>query len=173
MKMYQAIASTAGAYHRCVASDNTVWRERHSDYLTKLESFLPSGSGVDRGTKIIVDETNDDRITLDLAFHHMNERGFYSGWTEHRAIVTPTFSGFSVKITGRDRDGIKEYLSDLIHHSLSGDAPVARVLPDAAAPAPAAWIDDAARSHRSEVIDWLVSRGWDRDAQPSTAPIPV
>lgn len=74
---------------------------------------LPSGSGIDCGTKIDLDASNRNKLVLLAAYHHMNESGMYDGWTEHRIIVVPDLaSGFTLNITGRNRNGIKEYLYD-------------------------------------------------------------
>ena len=49
----------------------------------------------------------------------MNEYGAYVGWTEHDVIVTPAFDGFNLRVTGRDRNQIKEYIGDVFHTWLS------------------------------------------------------
>ena len=44
------------------------------------------------------------------------------GWTEPTIVVTPTLSsGFNLKITGRDRNQIKDYLGELFQVALSAD----------------------------------------------------
>jgi hypothetical protein len=43
----------------------------------------------------------------------MNEHGMYDGWTRHAITIRPTFDGIDVRIGGRDRNGIKEYLADV------------------------------------------------------------
>ena len=46
-------------------------------------------------------------------FHHMNDGGFYDGWTEHSVVVTPSLVyGFDTRITGRDRNDIKNYIGE-------------------------------------------------------------
>lgn len=42
----------------------------------------------------------------------MNECGYYDGWTAHTITVTPSFSGFNLLISGRDRNDIKAYIRD-------------------------------------------------------------
>ena len=77
---------------------------------------MPSGSGVDSGTKLL-DNSTPDRLVFQADFHHMDENGFYDGWTEHQIIVTPSLAyGFNVRITGRNRNEIKDYLADLFNH---------------------------------------------------------
>jgi hypothetical protein len=88
--------------------------------FTYQKNHLPSGSGVDRGCKIDLDDSGPEKIVITFGFHHMDEHGSYDGWTDHKAIITPSLHfGFNLRITGKDRNGIKEYLSDLFHRVLS------------------------------------------------------
>lgn len=96
-----------------------VKRER----LKKLQDLLPSGSGFDSGTQIN-DATRPDRLVLDTAFHHLSEHGYYTGWTEHSVIVTPSLvSGFDLRITGRNRNNIKDYIAEEFDYALRQDVP--------------------------------------------------
>lgn len=38
--------------------------------------------------------------------------GMYVGWTEHTITVTPSFIGLNVKVSGRNRNEIKDYIAD-------------------------------------------------------------
>lgn len=113
-KLYEIIASTIQARINCQKSGNMEWEDKHKDTLTDIErNELPSGSGIDCGTKILLDECREDKIVLLCEFHHMNENGFYDGWTEHKIIITPSLvSDIDIHITGKDRNHIKEYLAD-------------------------------------------------------------
>lgn len=113
------IASTCDALHNCRAYNNEMWAKIHTETLQKLEQLLPSGSGVDAWTKILVDKSTRCAVYLETSFHHMNEAGFYDGWTEHTIKVSPEFDGFDLRISGKNRNQIKEYLGELFHHSLS------------------------------------------------------
>ena len=84
-----------------------------------VKEHLPRGSGVDCGTTIVWSKTDRSKITFEVSFHHMDEHGGYDGWTEHLVIVTPEFDGINIRVTGRDRNGIKEYLADLYHDALT------------------------------------------------------
>lgn len=110
MKVYQAIASAIAAmpHH---------WARERLDLIER--EYLPSGSGIDAGCKVLVEESREDRLVIQTAFHHMDENGYYDGWTHHKAIITPSLLyGFDVRITGRDKRGIKEYLGDLFFQML-------------------------------------------------------
>lgn len=76
---------------------------------------LPSGSGIDAGTKISMQESKPNKIVFAFSFHHMDEKGSYDGWTDHKAIFTPSFDfgGYKLRITGKDRNQIKNYLYEL------------------------------------------------------------
>ena len=118
MKVYQEIVSLSNAIENCIKTGNVEWQEKHTDNLEWIvKQFLPSGSGIDCGTKLV--SADDKKIVLSLSYHHMNDNGYYDGWTEHKAIITPSFHGIDIRITGRDRNGIKDYLSDVVWESLN------------------------------------------------------
>ncbi len=81
----------------------------------------PRGSGIDNGT-FLGETSSKKKLVFVTAFHHMDEHGGYDGWTEHRVVVTPEFQGFSLRVTGCDRNGIKDYLGELFHSWLSSEA---------------------------------------------------
>lgn len=118
-KLYQEIASTVGAFHRCVHGNNNEWEKKHEEHILKLVyDHMPSGSGWDCATKIDLDSSSEDRLVFYGSFHHMNEVGYYDGWTDHRIFVTPSFNGFDLRITGPNRNDIKEYLHQLFDAAL-------------------------------------------------------
>ena len=102
---------------RCIASNNTEWVKRWSLMITALCTLLPSGSGIDDGTR--VQEVDSRRVILELTFHHLNDVGNYDGWTEHKIRVTPGWRGPELTISGRDRNEIKHYLHDVYHSCLT------------------------------------------------------
>lgn len=107
----QHIASAVQARLNCKASGNQEWYEKHTDRAEDLvEVYMPSGSGFDMGTKIDWQKSNADKIVFDTSFHHMNGNGYYDGWTEHQVVVTPSFQGLNLRVTGRDRNDIKDYI---------------------------------------------------------------
>jgi hypothetical protein len=120
-KVYQQIASLIQARQNCQQTGNTDWESRHEDRIYSLvNEYMPSGSGIDNGTSIDLDASTPEKLVFSFGYHHMNESGYYVGWSEHRLIVTPSLaSGFDLRITGRDRDQIKEYLADVYSAALS------------------------------------------------------
>lgn len=121
MKLYQTLASMVGSYHRCAKSGNVEWREKwEACIVAAVKSQLPSGSGFDSGPCIDLEKSTEENLFLDAAFHHMNENGFYDGWTAHTVHVMGSLAyGFQLRVTGRDRNEIKSYIGEVFHDVLS------------------------------------------------------
>jgi hypothetical protein len=121
-RFVEILASAVQARLNCIKSGNTEWRDKHEDRIGKLvDRYMPSGSGFDNGTKIDFDRSSGEKLVFYTSFHHMTE-GMYNGWTEHTLTVVPSFmGGFSLKISGRDRNGIKEYIGDCVANILGDE----------------------------------------------------
>lgn len=115
------ISSLLEAIENCKTSGNGEWQERHRIRLVELvDRYLPSGSGIDSGTKLDRDKTTAQKLVFAMNFHHMNDGGYYDGWTEHELTVIPTFCGIEVsRVTGSNRNEIKNYLADVLRDSLN------------------------------------------------------
>lgn len=124
-KLFQRIATRVDARAICAKANNAEWFSRHEDAAIALtKHFMPSGSGVDCGTAIDLDKSTGERLIFTTSFHHMDDAGGYDGWTNHSVFVIPSLQfGFLLRITGRDRNGIKEYLHELFSHALDQDIP--------------------------------------------------
>jgi len=112
------ISDAMRALENCTASGNDyadIWRDRLEQAARDL---LPSGSGFDNGTQIDFEESRAGRVVLKTAFHHMTEAGFYDGWTYHAIILTPAFGSPALRVMGRDRNGIKEYIAEAVGAAL-------------------------------------------------------
>jgi hypothetical protein len=125
MPLYRALAMTLDAYNRCVETKNTEWQEKHNETLEKLCESLPSGSGIDNGTSVDWDKSSDEKLVLYFGFHHMDENGFYAGWTQHTLTVLPSLQfGITLKISGPNRNDIKEYLHETYHQALTEEVEI-------------------------------------------------
>ena len=113
--LYKHIVSSVVARANCQKTGNTEWELKHAETLeTIARECLPSGSGIDNGTQIDLDASTEDKIVLTTAFHHMDDGGYYDGWTDHTVTVTADLlSTISLKISGRNRNEIKDYLYDV------------------------------------------------------------
>src|SRR3990172_7258877 len=101
------LARAVDAHLRSVAHGNTEWTLKHEEEI--------------------------ERIILYGGYHHMNESGMYDGWTEHEIWVRASLvSGIDLKITGRDRHEIKDYLYEMFQYALTRDAPERKVVTDVA-----------------------------------------
>lgn len=122
-KVYQAIARRIDALRRCPPE----WVIKHAECIDSLvRDHMPSGSGFDAGTQFDIEPhvaSPADLLVFQTAFHHMNESGMYDGWTNHKIIVRPSLQhGFTLSVTGRDRNGIKEYIADVFHAALDSES---------------------------------------------------
>ena len=80
--------------------------------LGKLMETAPSGSGFDNGTT--VELGRNGTLLFNTSFHHMNDGGYYDGWTEHTVRVKPTLAwSFDLTVSGRNRNDIKDYIAEV------------------------------------------------------------
>ena len=115
MKIYQSIARKIEAIQNCVNSGNKEFECKHTDAIFALvKDTAPSGSGIDAGTKFDLGSSTSDKLVFQSRFHHMDDNGMYDGWTDHTIKVTPCLAhGFSLKISGANRNEIKTYLHEV------------------------------------------------------------
>jgi len=111
-RTYAALASAIQARQNCIASHNTEWEDRWGNLIASIMDDAPNGSGFDSGTELIDLSTTATKLVFTTAFHHMDENGMYDGWTEHTVTVTPAFDGIDIRVSGRNRNDIKEYIAE-------------------------------------------------------------
>ena len=122
----RAFSEALQAMRNCEKSGNAEWRERWIDYIAKLQSELPHGSGLDGKVEFILDKCNSRRVVIFVEFHHM-KHGYYVGCTDHEIVATATHCGTHIRVTGRDRNGIKDYLAELFYDALTQPAPELKI----------------------------------------------
>lgn len=118
MKLYQAIAQN----EQLLRHKNVMIREYAETRKERILALLPNGSGFDNGTLIV--EASEKRIVFATGFHHMDDNGFYCGWTQHRVVVRASLShGFTLYVSGVNKRDIKDYISEvfdsLMHEEFS------------------------------------------------------
>ena len=119
--LYWHLASSIDARLNCANGKNPEWFEKHEETIEQFaKDFLPSGSGIDSGCTIDLDKSNGEKIVIHTSYHHMNDGGYYDGWTEHTITVVPSLQfDFTLNISGRNRNMVKEYLYDVFREALS------------------------------------------------------
>lgn len=129
-ELAQAIQARANCKGHFDEPKNGEWFAKHTETIKRLVNLLPSGSGIDTGPTLNLDESHAEKFVFNLDYHHMNENGFYDGWTFHTLTVTPSFtSGVNIRISGRNRNDIKDYLHDTFHTALCADVTYHVLLP--------------------------------------------
>lgn len=119
------LASCLQAIRNCQECGNVERQARHLERIRFIErNYLPSGSGLDNGTRVDIDSCRADRIVLTTAYHHMNENGYYDGWTDHVVTVRPAFDGLEIKVSGRNRNDIKDHIAETFDWCLNVYHPV-------------------------------------------------
>ena len=122
MKLYKKIANVTG-WTPLTAE----FKIEKMDKLDELSNLLPSGSGIDSGCTIDEEKSTRNKIVIHSSFHHMDENGFYCGWSEFTVTAIPDFmNDFNLKIVGNHAiypafSDIKDYLYELFRESLNKD----------------------------------------------------
>ena len=119
--LYQIIASLVTARHNCERTGNGEWQSRHYRRLNKIVSdHMPSGNGLNNGMSIDANQSNEDKLIFRTSYQHMNDAGYYDGWTDHNVTVRASLlNEITIYISGRDRNNIKEYLHDVFFNALT------------------------------------------------------
>ena len=126
-KLYKALATVSQAQANALKNGNDEWAGIWEDVLDKLADRLPSGSGFDSGTSIV--EFANGKLILETAFHHMNEGGFYIGWSHHKIKVVPDLvTDFALEIGGRNYRDVKDYIGDLFNEVLNEEVDLDAIL---------------------------------------------
>jgi hypothetical protein len=108
------LARTFAAYQNCVKAKNEEWEIKHETAIFEMCKNLPHGSGLDGAMIFCHDLSTPEKLVFFFEFHHMDENGYYDGWTEHNLIITPSLQfGYNMRITGRNKGDVKTYLYDL------------------------------------------------------------
>ena len=118
--LYKAIASKLQAIESCKQSDNSEWLDKHTQSLeTLVNDYMPCGSGIDTGTTLNFDISTSNKLVFTFSYHHMSEHGFYTRWTEHKLIVSPSMVyDFDMYITGSNFNDNKDYLYQTFEYAL-------------------------------------------------------
>lgn len=118
--LVRILATHIDARENCRKSGNDDWFTNHTQMVRDLmRNHMPLGSGIDTGTKIYLDDSTSEKLVFECSFHHMDDTGHYDGWTAHKITVRPSLiHGYTLTISGRDRNDIKEYLHQTFRAAL-------------------------------------------------------
>ena len=120
--IYQELGSYINSYiwhTKNSNSDSTICENLVEKAEDLVKNHFPSGSGFDSGTSIVWDKCKHNKIVLKADFHHMDDNGYYCGWSEHEVIIVPSFTfGFDLHVTGKNKRNIKEYIEDTFYYVL-------------------------------------------------------
>ena len=119
-KVYQELATAIPAFKNCQRSGNLEWMKKWQQKIENIQDeWLPSGSGFDCGCTVDIEASELNKIVIYTDYHHLNEAGYYNCWTDHEIVVTPDFiSGFTLEITGKNRNDIHTYMYDVFATAL-------------------------------------------------------
>lgn len=108
-ELYKALVSRIVARMNCIKTKNSEWETLHTLAIEKMMKGAPSGSGIDSGTALIAGSERE--LVFRANYHHMNNVGYYCGWTEHKIVVKPSLlTGIEISITGQNKNDIKDFL---------------------------------------------------------------
>ena len=115
--IYKELASRIDAVQNCIKHNNSEWQAKHTEAIDEImRNTSPSGSGIDNGTTLNWERSSGDKLVFETAFHHMDENGYYDGWTEHTITVRPSLlSDIDLTICGRNRNEINDYLHEVYY----------------------------------------------------------
>ena len=109
------IASLLAAIRNCRASGNSEWEARHGKALYEILCEAPRGSGIDSGISLDSKKSTSEKLVFLVPYRHMDEHGYYDGWTDYKVTVRASLvHELDIRIRGRDRNGTRDYLADVI-----------------------------------------------------------
>ena len=109
----------AHEYCNRVNPENDIQHQMYEKYeaiIKQFDDMLPIGSGI-CNTKVI--SVTDKKIVISFSYHHMNDNGYYEGYTDHECRITAKFDGFNIYISGRNKNDIKDYLHELFFYNIT------------------------------------------------------
>jgi hypothetical protein len=118
--LYEVLSSCLLQRENCKAHWNEKYFEISTERILSLvKEYLPSGSGVDSGTTIDLEKSTSEKFVFQADFHHMDDFGSYAGWSEHTVTIKPSlFDKFTVSVSGRNRNDIKDHLAEMFYFAL-------------------------------------------------------
>ena len=122
-KVYVLLSRMITAHKNCIENGNNEWKDKHLKAIQKLVyECMPSGCGVDNGTKIDMKLSTGEKFVFKTSYHHMNETGYYMNWSHHVVTVLPSLQNdITLRISGRNVNEIKDHLWCVFEDSLKAE----------------------------------------------------
>lgn len=118
---YQRIARALQARINCEDSNNE-WYQKHTDTIENLtDQVMPHGSGFDGKSWLDFDASIPERLIFFIEYHHMDEHGYYDGWSTLKITVRPSLAwGYTMSLTGivRRYRHDADYFRDVLYEAL-------------------------------------------------------
>ena len=120
-KTYCVLAQKVAWRLRVDNDEQRQWFRQAESDIEQIMGTAPSGSGIDSGVSLDLDKSTGERLVFTIPFHRMNEAGFYCGWVDYTMTVKPSLQyGFDSRVTGRDHNGLRDYVDDVMRVWLGG-----------------------------------------------------
>lgn len=106
--LFRLIAQQVGYYHDSkVSAHRSEDQHKHEYALESLMRHMPSGSGIDSGTKLLLEDSSKDKLVFRVDYHHMDQNGFYCGWSSRLITITPSLiSDYNMEFSEEDYSGV-------------------------------------------------------------------
>jgi hypothetical protein len=118
MNIATALATKLQARATCEKVNNAEWFAKHTQEIERIMREAPSGSGIDKGIHLVVGRSSEKQLVFSFSYHHMNDGGMYTDWTEYIAFVRPAFGGLNVAVRGENRLGLTDHLHEIFSYWL-------------------------------------------------------
>jgi hypothetical protein len=117
-RLYQVLAQYIGTYQRHQAKDDHEGQARWARLAHALFKQYNLFGSFD--AKLLLEDCTENKIVFEIDFHHMNDNGYWDGWTSHIVRVWPDLScGFRLTISGVNKHDIKDYLHEVADNMMN------------------------------------------------------
>lgn len=98
-KRVTVISSLIGAIANCRKSNNTEWKEKHSERLEKVSMF----HGFDM--KLDMENSTSEKLIFHVDYHCMDDGGYWDGYLSFRLEIVPSLQfGYQIIPKGYSAD---------------------------------------------------------------------
>jgi hypothetical protein len=119
----QRLSQLVQARLNCLAMNpiNDYYMKHEEIIKDIIDNSMPHGSGIDGENSIDMDRSTDKVLYFNFSYHFMNEAGYYDGWEDYTLVVKPAFIGIDMRIQGKNRNDIKDYLYETFNNWLTAE----------------------------------------------------